>query len=84
MKVTPVPNELPSKGVVYQLITPEEAVAPIGTVPWPHLSLPVVPVIVGLVQLKSNYPYWSDFVGFIWDPAHGSRLLNDIIPPNSN
>ena len=32
---------------------------------------------------KFNYPNY-DFVGFIWDPVHGTHLLNEIIPPNSN
>jgi hypothetical protein len=47
VKLVPVPNEVPPVDAAYQSTVPEEAVAPIVTVPVPHLLPGVVPVIVG-------------------------------------
>lgn len=44
----PVPSEVPPVGAAYQLIVPEEAVAPRVSVPDPHREAGVVPVMVGL------------------------------------
>ena len=44
----PVPSELPPVEAAYQLIVPADAVAPSVTVPGPHLSSGVVPVMVGI------------------------------------
>ena len=45
----PVPRDEPPDDAAYQLIVPDEAVAPNVTVPVPHLEPGVVPVMVGIV-----------------------------------
>ena len=45
--VVPVPNEAPPEAAAYQLMVPDDAVAPKLTVPVPHLLRGVVPVMVG-------------------------------------
>jgi hypothetical protein len=44
----PVPNELPPLDAAYQLIVPDDAVAPNDTVPVPQRAADVVPDIVGI------------------------------------
>jgi len=48
VKLVPVPKLVPPVKAPYQFIFPEEAVAPIPTVPVPHLAAGVVPEIVGI------------------------------------
>ena len=48
VKLVPVPSDVPPVDTEYQLIVPALAVAPSVTVPGPHLSPGVVPVIVGM------------------------------------
>ena len=48
VKLVPVPNELPPIDAAYQLMIPDDAVAPSTTVPVPHLDPGVVPVMVGI------------------------------------
>ena len=48
MKLVPIPRLVPPIGLEYQLIVPEEAVAPRVTVPVPQTLPGVVPVIVGI------------------------------------
>ena len=47
VKDVPVPSDVPPVEAEYQLIVPDEAVAPNVTAPVPVLELGVVPVIVG-------------------------------------
>lgn len=49
MNVTPLANNDPPEGTVYQLIVPADAVAPRTTVPVPQRDAGEVPVIVGTV-----------------------------------
>ena len=48
VKLVPVPSDVPPVDTEYQFIVPALAVAPSVTVPGPHLSPGVVPVIVGI------------------------------------
>lgn len=50
----PVPNEVPPVEAEYQLITPEDAVAPKVTVPAPQRTPGVVPVMVATVLTVSD------------------------------
>ena len=54
VKLVPVPIALPPVALAYQLIVPEDAVAPKITVPVPHLLFGVVLVIVGAVLLRGD------------------------------
>ena len=47
VKLDPVPNDGPPADAAYQLIVPDEAVAPKITVPASHLEFGAVAVIVG-------------------------------------
>lgn len=49
VKLVPVPKLNPPVEASYQLIVPEDAVAPSVTVPFPQWLFDVVPVIVGAV-----------------------------------
>jgi len=48
VKLVPVPKLDPPVAAEYQVIVPADAVAPIPTVPVPHLAAGVVPEIVGI------------------------------------
>jgi hypothetical protein len=51
VKLVPVPREDPPVAAAYQLIVPALPVAPKVTVPGPHLSPFVVPVMLGIVLI---------------------------------
>lgn len=51
VKEVPVPNEEPPDTAAYQLIVPDDAVAPNVTVPVPQRDPGVVPVMVGIVLM---------------------------------
>ena len=53
VNVVPVPKLLPPDELANQLIVPALAVAPILTVPVPHLLFGVVPVMVGIALTEA-------------------------------